>query len=94
MEDIRTLEDWMARERKLVYDWVVTKGNTYRKIDIKVEVKRNWKGDIAIKLPGRLDWFIYDKGYTLQDIEKTLIEGVPYIKSVEFYEMIQNQIIL
>lgn len=93
MEDIRTLEDWMTRERKLVDDWVV-KGNTYRKIDIKVEVKRNWKGDIAIKLPGRLDWFIYDKRYTLHDIEKTLIEGVPYIKSVKFYEMIQNPIIL
>lgn len=86
--------EWVKRENEEVNDWI-NRGNPIREIEhYEVEFKLSYDNCIHFRVHGHLYWFTADENMTLQELERCIINDIPYIKSIQFIEYSYSPIII
>lgn len=86
--------EWVKHEKQSVNEWT-SKGNSFREIEqYQIEILPYTKNKIRFKVHTRIDWFTTDAGMTLMELEDSIVNDIPYIKSVQFISYFCSPIII
>lgn len=77
--------EWAKKEKRSVDEWT-SKGYSFREIEqYPIEIlPYTTDNKIHFKVRTRLDWFTADDGMKLNELEETIVNDIPYVKSVQF----------
>lgn len=99
--DYEKYENWVKRQQENAVIWKKKGISVPNSENYPVEVRR-WVvknplgkdvNKIAIRMKGHLVWWIFENK-TIKEIETMLLSGIPYIKNIQFYEMMESPIII
>ena len=77
--------EWVEKEKQSVDEWT-SKGHSFREIEqYPIEIlPYDTNNKISFKVRPMIDWFTTDDGMNLSELEDTIVNDIPYIKSVQF----------
>ena len=86
--------EWVEREKHSVDEWV-SKGNSFCELEqYPIEIGQYTENQIRFKVRTRLDWFVSDVGMSLKELEDSIVNDIPYIKSIQFIKYSYSPIII
>jgi hypothetical protein len=90
----KNYNEWVDHEKQLV-DEFVSKGRSFSEIENYPIVILPYNEErMRFKVRTRIDYFVTDAGMTLAELENTIVNDIPYIKSVCFISYFGSPIII